>query len=251
MLTWNIESTEVDILIACVFLFALVFHEVLMKAVRHNEKPATIFQMIKLWYVCQIFKSMKSLTMDGCQEWCLKFKKKPKDRCTHAYNGNREAGVNMFPPCPSLFCCCRIISRHFRGCWVVGVGSFFDGFIMIQFLKLISNELMRVQVKLQFPEVNKLSIPGHVSKNFQRGLIIEAPWQLDIMALSVISCLCFKGNLLGWFTIFSYGAAQETMLRNLQCQVDFQVVNELQGEQGSPYLSTYPNQNLCWWMTLT
>ena len=45
------------------------------------------------------------------------------------------------------------------------------------------------------------------------------------MALSVFSCLCFRGNLLSWFTIFSYYAAQKTMLRSLQRQVDFQVVN--------------------------
>ena len=32
---------------------------------------------------------------------------------------------------------------------VVGVGSFFDWFIMIQLLKLASNELIRLRVKLQ------------------------------------------------------------------------------------------------------
>ena len=47
----------------------------------------------------------------------------------------------------------------------------------------------------------------------------------DIMALSVFSCLCFRGNLLSWFTIFSCCAAQETMLRSLHRQVDFKVID--------------------------
>ena len=80
---------------------------------------------------------------------------------------------------------------------------------------------------LRFLEVNKLSIPGHVSRGFSTRSDYRSAMTTsnDIMALSVFSCLCFRGNLLSWFTIFSYCAAQETMLRNLQRQVDFQVVN--------------------------
>ena len=36
-----------------------------MKAVEDRDNPATIIQKITLWYVYQIFKSMKLLSMDG------------------------------------------------------------------------------------------------------------------------------------------------------------------------------------------
>ena len=49
---------------------------------------------------------------------------------------------------------------------------------------------------------------------------------------------------------FLYCAAQETMLRNLQRQVDFQVVNCKGNKEPRIILSTNLNQNLCWCMIL-
>ena len=68
---------------------------------------------------------------------------------------------------------------------------------------------MQFCLYLRFPEVNKLSIPGHVFRSFST--------QSDHR-----SAMATSNDII---TIFSCCAAQETMLRNLQRQVDFQVVN--------------------------
>ena len=67
-------------------------YEALMKALRRKEDAATIIQMIKSWYVCQIFKSMKLLSMNGCQERCFKFEKK------------KLKGVHMLMPYAQGWC---------------------------------------------------------------------------------------------------------------------------------------------------
>ena len=62
----NVQLTKVHILILLVFLLlTLECYETLKKAVRDRENPATIIQEITLWYVCQIFKSMKLSSMGG------------------------------------------------------------------------------------------------------------------------------------------------------------------------------------------
>ena len=71
-----------------------------MKALRRKEDPAAIIQMIKSWYVSQIFKSMKLLSMNGCQERCFKFEKNKSLKVYTCFCHAHRAGVSMFPQWP-------------------------------------------------------------------------------------------------------------------------------------------------------
>ena len=100
VLTWNIELTKVMFLYLVFLLFTLVCCERWMKDERLKQNPATIIQKINSnsRYVCQIFKSMKLLSMNGCQEWYLKFKKKTKD--VHTLTPCVQGWCKHFPTLP-------------------------------------------------------------------------------------------------------------------------------------------------------
>jgi len=91
-----------------------------MKAVEDRENPATIIQKITLWYVCQTFKSMKLLSMDGCQE---RSHVPTLSLAVLLLSNNLRSSLKIL--CQATFCFV-----------VVGVGSFFDWFILIQLLKV-------------------------------------------------------------------------------------------------------------------
>ena len=96
----------------------------LIKDVRRKVDPVSIIDRIKLWYVCQIFKSINllglGLSMDGCQECChvLTF-----SLAVLLLSNNLRSSLKLL--CQATFCFV-----------VVGVGSFFAWFIMIQLLKV-------------------------------------------------------------------------------------------------------------------
>jgi len=92
----------------------------LIKDVRRKEDPVSIIDKIKLWYVCQIFKSIKLLSMDGCQE---RSHVPTLSLAVLLLSNNLRSSLKIL--CQATFCFV-----------VVGVGSFFDWFILIQLLKV-------------------------------------------------------------------------------------------------------------------
>ena len=100
----------------------------LIEDVRRKEDPVSIIdkikrsqdKKIKLRYVCQIFKSIKLLSMDGCQERCHV---PTLSLAVLLLSNNLRSSLKIL--CQATFCFV-----------VVGVGSFFDWFIMNHFLKV-------------------------------------------------------------------------------------------------------------------